>query len=81
MQATILPQNDGVGHSSRTDENIRPGQARIESTPWAACDPAFRVVSFSLAPGPFWQYNASGKGESDLWIATTYMSAPAPEGW
>jgi hypothetical protein len=24
----ILPQNDGVGHFSRTDESIRPGQAR-----------------------------------------------------
>ncbi len=23
----ILPQNDGVGHLSRTDENIRPGQS------------------------------------------------------
>jgi len=22
----ILPQNGGVGHVSRTDENIRPGQ-------------------------------------------------------
>jgi hypothetical protein len=26
LQATILPQNDGVSHLSRTDENIRPAQ-------------------------------------------------------
>jgi len=27
----ILPQNDGVGHLSRTDENIRPGQDRLDT--------------------------------------------------
>jgi hypothetical protein len=78
LNSTIRQDGIAVGRLSPLCEHE---VARIESARRTIGGSTLRVVSRSPASGQFWQYDANGKREADLWVATRYMSAPVPCRW